>query len=375
VKQPVSDEAREAAHDLNNLLTAIIGATDAVLERSGIDPETRADMAHVREGACRGAALVRRLGAGDPEPPGIVSVNATIRATSRLLAHRLGAEVSLDLDLAEADGGVRVDPAQLDRVLLNLIANARHAMPAGGAVTLRSARQVISIKEHRTPDTIPAGDYMVVAVTDTGCGMPAGQLPLIFAPGVSFRRGAGGSGLGLASVREIVRQAGGFIAVASVEGNGTCFEIYLPWLEAAPGSPVAAEAPATSGGRMVLLVDDDRLVRQVTERMLRRAGWRVVCSDSAEAALAVLESSHCDLLISDVAMPGMDGVALMRLVLARQPVLPVILMSGYQRVAMDDISQIASVTFLAKPYGQTDLLAAVARIAPAGEVVGLPIAG
>lgn len=375
MKPPVaSDGAREVAHDLNNLLTAIIGATDAVLARTGIDPETRADIAHVREGAGRGASLVRRLGAGDAEPPGVISVNATIRATSRLLAHRLGADVSLTLDLAEADGGVRADPAQLDRVLLNLIANARHAMPVRGAVTLRSARQVVMLEEHRAPDTIPPGDYMVITVTDTGCGMPAEQLPLIFAPDVSSRLGAGGSGLGLASVREIVRQAGGFIAVTSVEGNGTCFAIYLPRLQTVPESPVAAEARATLDGRTVLLVDDDWLVRQVTERMLRRAGWHVLCSDSAEVALAVLETSRCDLLISDVTMPGMDGLALVRLALARQPELPVILTSGYKRAEVDDGSHIAGVTFLAKPYGQSDLLAAVARVAPAGEAAGPPVA-
>ena len=173
---------------------------------------------------------------------------------------------------------MRADPAQLDRVLLNLIANARHAMPVRGAVTLRSARQVVMLEEHRAPDTIPPGDYMVITVTDTGCGMPAEQLPLIFAPDVSCA-GAGGSGLGLASVREIVRQAGGFIAVTSVEGNGTCFAIYLPRLQTVPELPVAAEARATLDGRTVLLVDDDWLVRQVTERMLRRAGWHVLCSD------------------------------------------------------------------------------------------------
>jgi two-component system cell cycle sensor histidine kinase/response regulator CckA len=267
-----------------------------------------------------------------------------------------------------------MDPAQLDRVLLNLIANARHAMPARGAVTVRSARHVVLIPEHRAPDTIPPGDYMVIAVSDTGRGMPAAQLPLIFAPDVSSRLGAGGSGLGLASVREIVRRAGGFIAVTSVEGHGTRFEIYLPWLRAVPGPPVAVEAPTASDGRTVLLVDDDWLVRQVTERMLRRAGWHVLCSDSAEVALAVLETSRCDLLISDVAMPGMDGPALVRLVLARQPGLPVILTSGYKRRATDDGSHIAGVTFLAKPYGQADLLAAVARIAPAVETAGPSIA-
>ena len=359
----MADEARELAHDLNNLLTAIIGAADAVLDRSGIDPDTRADVAHIREGAYRGAALVGRPGTRIAEALAVISVNETIRATSRLLAHRLGANVALTLDLGEFDGGARVEPSQLDRVLLNLIANARFAMPAGGAVTLRTERRIVPLPEERVPDRIPAGDYLVIAVADTGSGIPTERLPRIFEPGVSSRRGAGGSGLGLASVREIVRQAGGRIAVTSVGGRGTCFEIYLPPCDDTPPPPVR-EAPATATGRTALLVDDDPLVRRVTERMLLRAGWRVVCADSAEAALAVLECSRCDLMISDVAMPGMDGLALARLVLARQPDFPVILTSGYERTAADDESHTARVVFLAKPYGQADLLAAVARIAP-----------
>jgi two-component system cell cycle sensor histidine kinase/response regulator CckA len=360
----MADEARELAHDLNNLLTAIIGAADAVLDRSGIDPDTRADVAHIREGAYRGAALVGRPGTRIAEALAVISVNETIRATSRLLAHRLGANVALTLDLGEFDGGARVEPSQLDRVLLNLIANARYAMPTGGAVTLRTGRRTVATPETRVPDTILAGDFLVIAVADNGSGIPAERLPRVFEAGVSSRRGAGGSGLGLASVREIVRQAGGCIAVTSVEGRGSCFEIYLPRWNAAAASPPAQEAPAMGTGRTALLVDDDLLVRRVTERMLLRAGWRVVCADSAEAALAVLECSRCDLMISDVAMPGMDGLALARLVLARQPDFPVILTSGYERTAADDESHTARVVFLAKPYGQADLLAAVARIAP-----------
>lgn len=359
-----ADGARALAHDLNNLLTAIIGAADAVLQRSGADPETRADIAHIREGARRGGLLVRRLG-GDTEAmadaPEPISVDQTIRATCRLLEHRLGATVSLALQLAEPDGQVKADPAQLDRMLLNLIANARHAMPGGGTVTLSTTRRVTAEAEPRTPDTIAAGDYVVIAVADTGTGIPRAQISRIFDNGFSSRRRAGGTGLGLSSTREIVRNSHGFLSVASVEGHGTRFEIYLPRVADAPPLATAEPAPAAAA-RCVLLVEDDLLVRHVAERALRRAGWTVRCADSAETALEMLRELACDLMISDIAMPGMDGIALARRVLARQPGLPVILTSGYRHTAADAGIGGADVVFLTKPYGHTELLDAIARI-------------
>ena len=356
------DDPREVAHDLNNLLTAIIGAAEAALERSGTDPETRADVAHIREGARRGASLVRRLSGETDDvaaPPALIALNETIRGGYRLLVHRLGPEFTFSLDLAEPDGQVMVDPSQLDRALLNLVANARHAMPNGGTVTLGTARRTVDAPETHVPDTIPPGHYVVVTVADTGSGIPGDQMSRIFESGVSSRRSAGGSGLGLASVRDIVHQSNGFLSVASVEGRGTRFGIYLPMVTAT-SAPAVAE---TAAGRGVLLVDDDPLVRQVAERALHRAGWTVRCANSGEAALEILRQSACDLMISDIAMPGMDGVMLARLALALQPGLPIILTSGYERTAEHDGGEITSVAFLAKPYGQAELLATVARIA------------
>jgi two-component system cell cycle sensor histidine kinase/response regulator CckA len=368
MKRPVScDEVRKIAHDFNNLLTAVIGATDAILQRSEIDPETRADIAHIREGARRGTTLVRRLRGATQEaagPPGLISVNQTIRSIYRLLDHSLGANVALKLDLQEPDEQVAIDPSQLDRALLNLIANARFAMLNCGTVTLGTSRRAVAIAELRVPDTIPPGCYVVIAVEDCGAGIPRGQISRIFKAGFSSRRQAGGSGIGLSSTREIVRQANGFLSVASIEGKGTRFEIHLPYVESAPAL-IQPTAATTNAALTVLLVEDDLLVRNVTERTLQRAGWNVRCAISAEEALEVLRECECDLMISDVALPGMHGVALARLVRARLSGVPIILTSGYERTAMDEVDDVANVVFLTKPYGQTELLDVIARIVQA----------
>ncbi len=360
MKRPISSEdVHKLTHDFNNLLTAIIGASDAVLGRSGVDPETRADIAHIREGARRGTALVQSLGetARNAEaPPGSVSIHQAILATCRLLDHSLGANVTLVLDLRAPGGRVTIDPSQLDRALLNLIANARHAMPDGGTVTLGTSRRGVAIAEARVPDTIPPGDYVVIMVEDGGAGIPREQISRIFETGVSSRRRAGGSGIGLPSTRDIVRHSNGFLSVASVEGQGTRFEIHLPLVESKclPIEPSAAKAGT------VLLVEDDLFVRRVTERTLHRSGWIVLCAGSAEEALDRLRETRCDMLISDIALPGMDGVALARQALVQWPDMPVILTSGYQRSTLRAAEETASVVFLTKPYGQAELLDTIA---------------
>ncbi len=222
------DAAEEMAHDLNNVLAATLGIAEAILARDGLDPETRADIEAIREGARRGGAAIRwRLnGPGAPREP--AALDAMIRATARLIAHRLGDGVTLALDLGDPEGLTRADPACLDRILLNLAANAGHAMPEGGTVTLSTRRHTVAAPDIRVPDTIPPGDYAVVAVADTGTGVRPDILPRIFQPGFTTRSSQGGRGLGLASVHAAARACQGFLSVASVEGQGTHVEVHLP---------------------------------------------------------------------------------------------------------------------------------------------------
>jgi two-component system cell cycle sensor histidine kinase/response regulator CckA len=352
--------SREAAHDLNNLLTAIICAADSALRAPGIDAGTREDLAHIREGARRGVALVLGHDANRDVAAPVVSVNATIRGTSRLLAHRLSANVNLVIDTEERDDLARIEPASLDRVLLNLVINAGRAMPAGGTVVLRTERRVLAEPSTGVPDAVPAGDYVAVTMTDSGTGIAKDRLPRIFERGFSVWREADGSGLGLASVWDCVRRSHGYLAVESVEGRGTRFTIFLPLHRGEPDQPAVPEPSASIRIGVVLLVEDDPMVRQIAERILRREGWTVLHADSAEAALDLLEETRCDLMIADIALPGMDGLALTEQARNRWPELPVVLTSGYALSHFG--SEPPRVAFLSKPYGRAELLEIVSRV-------------
>ena len=361
--------ADAAAHDFNNLLTAMIGAAAAALDRIGLDAETRADLEAIHRAARRGIGLVRHLryrptAAPDEAdmPRATMGTNETIRGISRLLSHGWPA-VAFTLELTEPETQIAMDPAQLDRILMNLIINARQAMPEGGRVTLRTGARHVEHAARCHPDVVPPGDYGVITIADTGIGIPDAIKAHVFEAGFTTRRDNGGTGLGLATVRALVRDAAGFLNLQSAAGQGTSVEIYLPMVTR-PAAPPAADGPPTlARGRAVLVVEDDELVRRIAERALRRAGWTVHTAGSADIALTLLESEAVDLVLTDVEMPGMDGIALARLVLARSPLVPVILTSGYAIGMAEAGLPPSRVSCLTKPYDPAALLAMVARSA------------
>ncbi|MBV9735114.1 MAG: response regulator [Acidisphaera sp.] len=404
--QAVGQLAGGIAHDFNNLLTAMIGAADFVAARPGIDAETLEDVGQIRRSAERGAALVRQLlafGRQQRLQPKVIAINEAIRDLSSLLSRLLGGKVKLELDLEEPGRMVRVDPTQLDQVLVNLAVNARDAMPEGGTLTLRSGHITLFRALTRGQETIPPGRYVMIEVQDTGAGIPPEVLPRIFDPFFTTKRERGGSGLGLSTVHGIIRQSDGFLAVESHVGRGTRLRVYLPrhdgaeavTIPRAPGArpapeltpALAAETPEPAAPvrvaadaapvRAALLVDDEDPVRRLAERALRQRGWRVLAADSAEAALQALEAKAAageqpdlSVLITDVVMPGMDGPALVRRVRERWPGLPAILVSGYSEETLRRDLNAEDMDFLAKPYTLKELIAKAEQViaaAPAAE--------
>lgn len=348
------------AHDLNNLLTAVLGGVDAIAERGGLDGETLDDLATMRASAGRGAALVRHLlafGREQASPPRALAMNGVIAELAGVLRHMLGGKVRLELALEQPGRMVLADPTALDRVLVNLAVNAGNAMPDGGTLTLRSGHM---------------GRYVMLEVQDTGGGIAPEVLPHIFDPHFTTRQDRGGSGLGLSTVHRLALQAGGYVAAESQPGQGTRMRVYLPQRgETAPQLPAITHVPAgTPGPRgLVLLVEDEDTIRRVAERALLRQGWQVLSAETGEVALDLLAQTPMAALaavVTDLLLPGMDGVALVKAVreLLAAPRLPAIIVSGYAaESSRRGIATEAATWFLAKPYEIKQLTAKLAEIA------------
>jgi two-component system cell cycle sensor histidine kinase/response regulator CckA len=376
--QAVGQLAGGIAHDFNNLLTAVLGATEIIVSRSCVDRETLEDVFQIRRSAERGADLVSKLlafGRQQTLQPRVVAINEVIRDLSSLLRRLLGSQIILELELEEPDNMVRVDPTQLDQVLVNLAVNARDAMPNGGRLLLRSGHMTLFRPLNRGQESIPPGRYVMIEVQDSGNGIPTDVLPRIFDPFFTTRREHGGSGLGLSTVHGIVRQSDGFLAVESEVGKGTRMRVYLPRhdgqdvvtiprvpkLELVRDADLPQDplAPDTATSRTALLVDDEEPVRRLAERALTRRGWHVMAAESAEAALAMLEGfgGPLALMITDVVMPGLDGPSLVERVRLRWPELPAILVSGYAEEMLKEGTMSELTAFLPKPYTLQALLA------------------
>jgi PAS domain S-box-containing protein len=358
------------AHDFNNLLTAISGYAELSLNQVPADDPTAENLRGIRTAAERAAALIRQLLAfSRRQPLELVATDLRVIADgTRSLLHRLiGEDVEL---LIEADGnlpGVRVDPGQIEQVIVNLAVNARDAMPEGGRLTIRAERVVLGDDAGGGEEGGRHGTFARLSVADTGIGMPQEVMQHIFEPFFTTKGPHAGTGLGLSVVYGIVEQHGGWIDVSSEPGKGTVFSIFLP--EAVGGREQAEpEPPARAGisggdGEQILLVEDEELVRRLAAVVLRRSGYGVVEATTAEEALERLDKNdQFALVFSDVVLPGMSGVKLADAVLAQHPGLRVLLCSGYT----DGKSQWPLIrerkfNFLDKPYSVDGLLEAVRR--------------
>jgi len=372
--QAMGQLAGGVAHDFNNLLTAMIGFCDLLLQRHGPGDPSFADIMQVKQNANRAASLVRQLLAFSRRQalqPRLLNVTDALAELSNLLRRLLGETIELKMVHGRQLGLVRVDPGQFDQVIINLAVNARDAMPGGGTLTIRTNSVTMDQPVQRGPELMPAGDYITIEVSDTGTGISRENLGRIFEPFFSTKEVGAGTGLGLSTVYGIVRQTDGFVFVTSELGQGASFTIALPRIEAEPGAETKTLAPPgeadnadLTGSGTVLLVEDEDAVRLFGARALRNKGYRVIEARSGEQALDVLRGDeHIDVLITDVVMPGMDGVTLARLVRIERPAIRIILISGYSEdVARNGIDPNEGIHFLPKPFSLKQLAGAVKQV-------------
>ena len=359
--QAVGQLAGGVAHDFNNLLTAISGHCDLLLLRHDQNDPNYGDLVQINQNANRAAALVSQLLAFSRKQtlrPEVLDLRDTISDLIHLLNRLVGEKVRLILSHDPVLKPVRADKRQLEQVFMNLVVNARDAMPDGGEVRIETEVVVLTQPISRDRATVQPGEYVTVKVIDSGVGIPSDKLQKVFEPFYTTKRTGEGTGLGLSTVYGIVKQTGGFIFVDSLQGHGTEFTVYLP-VSTAPQEPAPTEVStadvpnARQGEGVVLLVEDEAPVRAFATRALRLKGYTVLEAESAEEALRLLEDEalNVDAFVTDVVMPGMDGPTWVRKAMEKRPDVRVIFMSGYTEGAFGDSGpQVANSTFLPKPF-------------------------
>jgi two-component system cell cycle sensor histidine kinase/response regulator CckA len=361
--QAVGQLAGGVAHDFNNILTAILGYCDLMLMRHTPGDSDYDDIQQIRSNSNRAASLTRQLLAFSRQQtlrPQVLQLPDVITEVSSLLKRLLGEKVELLVKHGRNLGAVRADPGQLEQVIVNLAVNARDAMEAKGegrgTLTLHTYSVTPEEVRRLGSDILPPGDYTALKVSDTGTGIPPDILGKIWEPFFTTKEVGKGTGLGLATVYGIVKQSGGYIFADSDEGEGTHFTIYLPVHRAEAGrAPAPARAKEASGELwgtgIVLLVEDEAMVRAVAERALTRHGYTVLTAENGEAALEILDRvGHIDLMISDVVMPTMDGPTTVREARKTRPDLPILFISGYAEEQLRKSIDLERVAFLAKPF-------------------------
>ena len=350
------------AHDLNNILTVITGTVEILEEAVADQPQLVAIAKMIDDAAARGADLTQRLLAfarKQPLQPREVDVNSLVMETARELRQTLGRSIKVRMTLGARVARALIDPSQLTNAILGLAANARDAMPNGGRLTIET-RSVDLDKSHSdiSSDVAP-GPYVMIAVTDSGQGIPAGIIERVFEPFFTTKGIDKGAGLGLSMVYGFVKQSNGHIEIDSEEGHGTTVRIYLPQ---ASGAVASAELPRRldpeSGREAILVVEDDNLVRTFVVGQIKSLGYHALTAVDAAEALAVIDSPNgIDLLFTDMIMPGsMNGRQLADAALQRRPSLKVLFTSGYSDEAIIHSGHLdTSALLLSKPYRKSDL--------------------
>ena len=357
------------AHDFNNLLTSILGYSDIVLQELGEGHVLREDVEEIRKAGDRAAALTRQLLAFSRKQilkPVVLELNEVVSDLEKMLRRLIGEDVELLVSQGRAVGRTRADPGQMEQVILNLVINARDAMPRGGKLRIETSGADLDESAVRVHPGATAGSYVCLTVSDTGVGMDRETQSRIFEPFFTTKGAGKGTGLGLSTVYGIVKQSGGHISVESAIGRGTAFRVYLPRVfDAEETIPSLAPARPLTGIETVLLVEDEQGLRVLARRILETHGYAVLEASGGESALRLSRSHRgpIHLLLTDAVMPGMGGSDLARQITSERPATRVLYMSGYTDDAVVRYGHLDTDTaFIQKPFASQALAQKVREV-------------
>jgi two-component system cell cycle sensor histidine kinase/response regulator CckA len=368
--EAVGQLASGVAHDFNNILTIIMGYTDLVINSLPADVPGQAGLQEIRNAVERATWLTRQLLAFSRRQilaPQVLDLNALISNFEKMLRRLIGEDVVLKTELAHSLARIKADPGQMEQIVMNLAVNARDAMPAGGGLTVETANILLDESHSKKATDMPPGRYIVLTVSDTGCGMDAETQARIFEPFFTTKEAGKGTGLGLSTVYGIVKQSDGFISVYSELGHGTTFKVYFPAVDAeiCPTKPKVALMQQRGGSETILLVEDARAVRTLTQKVLEQNGYNVLPASNLPEAVRIAEKRQgsIHLLLTDVIMPGGSGPDIAAGCAKRNPELRILYMSGYARTALAHQEILESGShLLQKPYSPDGLLQAVREV-------------
>jgi two-component system cell cycle sensor histidine kinase/response regulator CckA len=357
------------AHDFNNLLTVINGYSELAISRLQRDSPLYSAMEQIKKAAMRAAALTRQLLAFSRKQvllPTIVDLNELISELEKMLNRLIGEDVLLRTKLAPDAGRVKADRGQIEQVVMNLVINARDAMPSGGELTVETQNVVLTEDFARQHFGVSPGAYVMLAVSDTGVGMSAETKARIFEPFFTTKEAGKGTGLGLSTVYGIIQQSGGSVWVYTEVGRGTTFKVYLPHFadDSLRSKPTSAPAGVNQGTETILLTEDDEMVRTLATEVLTRYGYQVLEAANGREAISIVENNSrpIHLLITDVVMPGMHGRELADRLTSLRPGLKILFMSGYTDRAIVHEQVVDEKTFLQKPFSPQRLASKIREI-------------
>ena len=374
--EAVGNLAGGVAHEVNNMMTAVIGFGGFVLKGLPEDHPRRSDVLEMVRAATRAAGITRQLLAFTRQQvlqPTVLDVNAVITDLHRMLSGFLGADIELTLRLDPGTGRVRADRGQLEQVIINLALNARYAMPKGGRLRLESSATTLDEEYARRHAgiTIEPGPYAVLSVTDNGVGMDPATRSRAFEPFFTTKPVGEGTGLGLSTAYGIVKQSGGYIWLYSEPGHGTTVKVYLPRVTEPASRPSRPVVPPPGQGERILVVEDEEAVRILARRTLEEIGYQVLEAASGRAALQLVMDAGVDLILCDVILPEMSGHELGRRLEGIRPEVPVLYMSGYPGLEVVERGLIAhDAPFIEKPFTADSLARSVRDLLTTGGRAG-----